>query len=456
MGPQISRASGNDLMALAPGTGGPPMQVAAVLVVDRRLELADVRSALAHRIPTVPRMRQHLVRPPPGCGRPVWVDDVDFDIRRHVRHRRCPPPASEGSLLDLAAEVALDPLPLNRPLWSATLVTGLAGDRSALVLAIHHVLADGMGGLAALGRLVDGAPGVPVGAFPAPAPPPVTLFADAAATRLRAIRRLPVGARLVRDAVAELWVGHVTRAPRCSLNQPTGPRRRLAVARADVGEMVELAHAHDATVNDVILTAVVGALGAVLRHRGESVDSLVVSVPVSGRREASATRLGNQVGVMPVQVPVTGAPLHRLATVARSTRTRRQQHGRGASAVLLAPAFRAMARMRLLAWFVKRQQLVSTFVTNVRGPETQLSFLGAAIVDMTAISAVAGNITVGFAALSYAGTLSITVIVDPDHCPDFPLVAGELQHELDELTSRTREPRDDLAAKTRVKGRAPA
>ena len=439
MRPHIQRVSANDLMALAPGRHGPPMQVAAVLVFDRRLEVAAVRSALAHRVRAVPRLRQRLVATPPGCGRPVWVDDAGFDVAQHVRSRRCPHPGDESALLEVAAAVVLDRLPPDRPLWSATLVTDLIGQRSALVLVVHHVLADGIGGLAVLAQLVDGAPGRSEAAFPVPPPSPVELFLDATATRLRALGRLPEAARLVRDAVAELWLGRVTSAPRSSLNRPTGRRRRLAVARADVGQLRDVAHGHDATVNDVLLAAVAGALGAVLRRRGEDVDSFIISVPVSSRREASAAQLGNQVGVIPVEVPAAGPPLHRLESVARATRARRQQRGRGASTVLLAPAFRGLARVGLLDRFVQRQRLVSTFVTNVRGPETQLSFLGALVVDMTAVSVIAGNITVSFAALSYAGTLSVTVIADPGQCPDFPLIVRELQGQLDELRITARQ-----------------
>jgi diacylglycerol O-acyltransferase / wax synthase len=409
------------------------MQVAAVLTLDGQLDIAAVRSALADRIRAVPRLRQRLVPTPPGCGRPVWVDDAEFDIAHHVQVRKSPYPGDETTLLDVTADVALQRLPRDRPLWSATLVSDLADGRNALVLVVHHVLADGIGGLAVLAQLVDGAPPGAEAAFPLPAPSPIELLVDASATRLQSLRQLPMAARLVGDAAAELWIGRVTSAPRCSLNQPTGPRRCLATARADVNELRNVAHAHDATVNDVLLTAVVGTLGAVLRRRGELVDSLIVSVPVSSRREASVAQLGNRVGVIPVEVPTAGAPLDRLAMVAHSTRARRQQPGRGASTVLLAPAFRAMARVGLLDRFVQRQHLVSTFVTNIRGPQTPLSFLGATVVDMTAVSVIAGNITVGFAALSYAGTLSVTVIADPDHCPDLSLLVTELQSQLDEL-----------------------
>jgi diacylglycerol O-acyltransferase / wax synthase len=436
--PRIERVSANDLMTLAPGTTGPPMQVAAILLLDRQLELTALRAELTNRIRAVPRLRQRLVHTPPGCGRPVWVDDAGFDIGRHVHSIACPTPGDEPALLEAAAAMAQDPLALDRPLWSATLVNNVTGDRSALVLVMHHVLADGIGGLAALMQLVDGPPptagAVSERPFPLAAPSTSQLLADAAATRLRAVRRLPIGARLVRDAFTELWTGRLTLASRCSLNQPTGPRRRIAVARADIAALKNAAAAHGATVNDALLAVVAGSLQAVLRHRGEFVDHFVMSVPISGRREASAAQLGNAVGVMPVVVPAVEDSVAALPSVARATQARRQLQGRSASTIVLAPLFRGLARIGLFQWFVDRQPLVTTFVSNVRGPESHLLMLGARIEGLVPISLVPGNVTICFSALSYAGTLTVTVVVDPDRCPDLPVVATALQDHLNRLT----------------------
>jgi len=433
----IERASPVDLMELAADASGSPMQVAAVLVLDTGLApgLSAIRDTVAERIRVVPRLRQRLVRAPFACGRPVWVDDPGFDIRNHVRTVRCPAPGDERALLDVAAETAMDPLPLAKPLWSATLVTGLAGGGAALIVVFHHVLADGIGGLAVLAHLVDGGPmAPPSGLFPRPVPPRHRLFADALGSRSRAFAHLPAGVRRLRSAVAELAPGGTVRPPRCSLNRPTGPRRALAVARTDLTAVLEVAHAYGGTVNDVVLTAVTGALHTVLRRRGETVDRFVVSVPVSARREASATQLGNQVGVIPVALPATGDPLGRLATIARITRNRKTA-APGSSAALLGPVFRAIAGLGAFRWFVDRQRLVTTFVTNLRGPDTALSFLGAPVTDVIPLSTITGNITVAFAALSYAGTLVVTVVADPENCPDLPVLAAQLQSELDAVTA---------------------
>jgi diacylglycerol O-acyltransferase len=139
---------------------------------------------LGERVHAVPRLRQRLRRAPPGCGRPFWADDPAFDLQHHVRLLPCPPPGDERALLEVAAAVTRQPLPRSRPLWSATFVTGLAGVSAGLVIVMNHVLADGIGGLAVLARLVDEIPvpaarqpgggGVPGSPLPAPARSPLT------------------------------------------------------------------------------------------------------------------------------------------------------------------------------------------------------------------------------------------------------------------------------------------
>lgn len=434
--PAIERTSPTDLMQLAVDLPGSPMQVAAVLVLGAAaaLDLTSVRDELGRRLHSVPRMRQRLVRTRVGGGRPVWVDDPDFDIRDHVDAVKCPAPAGESALLGVVAGLVARRLPRSRPLWSATLVTSLPDGGAALVVVLHHVLADGVGSLAVLARLVDGAPAAPDSAFPRPSPEPRALFLDASAARFRALAHLPAGCRQLRSAVAELTAGGATGLPRSSLNQPIGSRRSIAVARADLASVQRAAHTHGATVNDVVLTAVTGALHTVLRHRGENVDRFVVSVPVALRREATAGDLGNQVGVMPVPVTVAGDPDRRLAAIARTTRDRRPADP-GASAALLGPAFRLLARVGAVRWFVDRQRRVTTMVTNLRGPGVRLSFLAAPIIDILPVSPITGNATVGFAVLSYAGKLVLTVVADPLRCPDLVFLQARLQYELDRLTT---------------------
>jgi diacylglycerol O-acyltransferase / wax synthase len=175
--------------------------------------VGEVREALADRVCAIPRLRQQLVLTPPGCGRPVWVDDPQFDVARHVHQVACSPPGDQDALLRAAAGVVAVPLPPGQPLWPATIVTGLAGGACAVIVVFHHVLADGMGGLAVLASPVDGAVTAPRQDFPRARPSMRRLAVDAAVSRVRVLAhlgRVPAG---LRDALAELRPGPLPGRP---------------------------------------------------------------------------------------------------------------------------------------------------------------------------------------------------------------------------------------------------
>jgi WS/DGAT/MGAT family acyltransferase len=433
----VDRASPADLMQLATDVGPAPLHVGAILILSTGpgFSVQQAQRLLGERVHVVPRLRQRLRRAPPGCGRPFWADDPAFDLRHHVRQVPCPPPGDERALLEVAAAVTGEPLPRSRPLWSATFVAGLADGRTGLVIVMNHVLADGIGGLAVLARLVDEVPGWPPGSpeaagFPVAAPRARTLAADAWAGRARRLTHLAGSVRTIRQGLAELGGARPPRKlPPTSLNRPTGPQRRLDVVAADLGAIRALGHAHGGTVNDVILAAAAGALRALLASRGEELDLVTVSVPVSARRAATGGQLGNQVGVMPVALPTGGDMGARVTRVAALTRERKTA-APGTSAALLGPLFRLLAPTGTLRWFFNRQRLVHTFATNLRGPAEPLTFAGAPVRAVIPIPNTTGNVTVTFAVLSYAGTLRITVLSDASLVPDVAVLTAALRREL--------------------------
>jgi diacylglycerol O-acyltransferase / wax synthase len=436
--PVIDRASATDLAFLAMDTGRVPQQIAAVLVLGAGAEfdLSRARELLAQRISAVPRLRQRLVRVPPGCGRAIWVDDADFDIRRHVRQLRCRDPGDQRALLDLAAAVATEPLPRSRPLWSAVFITGLASHGVAVVIVVHHVLVDGIGGLAVLASLVDHAASQPGAAFPRRPPPAGQLAIDAVRGRLRAVSRVPAAWRRLRVSMAAGGGFAPAPAVPCSLVQRTGPRRRFAVVSTGLADLREAAHRHGGTVNDAVLAVIAGALCRVLASRGESIDTIAIAVPVAGRRSATASELGNQVGPMLVTVPGAGTPAQRIRHVAAAVRARKAAAAGPPPIAVLGTLFRVAAALGGYRWYLNRQRRMHTLVSHVRGPQQPVAFAGAPVTSIIpAAVGEAGNITVSFEVLSYAGTVTITAIADPDHFPELPALTDALQAELALLTA---------------------
>ena len=274
----------------------------------------------------------------------------------------------------------------------------MAAGRSALLIVLHHVVADGLAGLAVLSRLVDDAGSA---AAHTPAAVPQHRLADAP-RRAVARRRIGGPARL-RAGAKELLRGGIRGAPACSLNaRPVGPRRAIGVAQAELAPLVAVAKASGGTVNDVALTAVTGALGELLARRRERPDRLVVSIPVTARSRDEGAELGNRVGVLPVSLPLAGPPRRRLSTVAEIIRARKSDVP-GASAALYGPFARALAAVGAFGWFIGRQRLVNTFVTDIRGPDEPLTFGGHRIAELIPVAPVSGNVGVGFAVCKHEG-----------------------------------------------------
>ena len=429
----IERASPGDLAFLAMDTGQVPEQFAVILILERAADLGllDLRQLIGGRILALPRLRQRLIKVPPGCGRSVWVDDLDFTIDRHVRAVSCRPPGDEAALLATALSVIMSPLQKDHPLWSIVLITGLADGAVAVVVVLHHVLADGLGGLNVLAALVDpGAP--PAVTFPRPSPSRASLARDAWMTRLAGIRRMAGWWRSLRHGMFAGGGLHPPRATPCSLVQRTGSGRRVAVLKLDRARLAAAAHRGAATTNDAVLVAVAAALHQILLSRGEHVDPIVVTVPVSGRRPGGGREVGNLVSPMLVNVPTSGGVAERLAEVEAAVRAHKSAATGPPPIAVLGGFFRVLARLGAYRFYMNHQRRFHTLVTHVRGPLERVRLggheVGAAI---PVVVADGGNTTVYFEVLSYAGVLTITAVVDADHGPDPDDVIRRLQQELD-------------------------
>jgi hypothetical protein len=223
--PVIERASSADLAFLALEAGKVPQQFAAILLLEPSgdFSLSHLRHMISERILAVPRLRQRLIKVPVGCGHPVWVDDRDFDIDHHVRAVSCRPPGDERALFETALSVIMEPLPRRAPLWSIFLITELAACRAAVVVVLHHVLADGLGGVNVIAALVDPGLEPPSVPFPRPRPALPVLARDALLTRLRGMRQAAGSWRSLRRAMFAGGGIRLERAIPCSLVQPTSP-----------------------------------------------------------------------------------------------------------------------------------------------------------------------------------------------------------------------------------------
>ena len=219
-----------------------------------------------------------------------------------------------------------------------------------------------------------------------------------------------------------------TQAAPCSLNRPTGTHRRVRTVRSDLTPVIRLAHQNGATVNDVILSAITGALHLLLAERGEHMPAFVVSIPVSSRPQVGHGELGNQSGVVPVLLPATGTFPARLASTARSPGPPRVINaGHPPRCWSLVPCPRHDGDLSAL----HRPPAVDPHVRQQsQGDRHRRTLLGYPITGIIPLAVATGNVTVAFTALSYAGSLVITISADPDTCPDLDRLQQELQRQL--------------------------
>ncbi|MCV2487888.1 WS/DGAT domain-containing protein [Geodermatophilus sp. YIM 151500] len=433
-GAAVDRVSQADLAMLASDSGRLRQQIGALLLLGDGppLDPGTADRLLAERISAVPRLRQRIVRVPLGGGQPIWLDDPAVDPARHVRRRVCPHPADEEALLALAADLVTEPLPRDRPLWSATWLIGPGGERVALVVVLHHAVLDGLRGVGVLHRLADAAAAERPSSPPRRTPPPTygRLVSDAWRERLHAVQRIRGTRTALRRALRAGGGVHPRPAASCSLLAPTGPRRRFAVVRADLAGLRAAGHRCGGTVNDVLLAAVAGALSTLLAHRGEPVDPLLVCVMV-GSRAGGDDGSGNAATPLVVAVPAVPDPVERLRRVAGTVRRARSAAAGPSVITLLGPAFRAMAALGGYRWYQARQHRFHTLLSNVPGPGAPMSLAGAPVSAVVPLAnGETGNVTVSFLALSYAGTLTMTVAADADAVPDLSVLAHALDEEL--------------------------
>ena len=297
--------------------------------------LVDVaRDAVAQGLAGLPRLRQVVRFPPRGLGGPFWTDAPDFRLAEHV----CVGPVlasdDDAALLAAVEQIRSRPLDLRRPLWEVWLLPGPHTERVALFVRMHHVVADGLAGIATLAALLhvpkgDGGPPAPAW-LPAPPPSRTELLCDSLLRRARAARDAAAALgrpRATSAAAAEVWHGirelvSGEPGPVTSLGGLVGGRRRLAVVRASLADVQAVAHAEHVTVNDVLLAVIAGGVRVLLGSRGESVDRLVVPVlvPVSLRRRTDTGDVGNRISQMAVALPVGEAdPVERLRRISAST-----------------------------------------------------------------------------------------------------------------------------------------
>ncbi len=421
------------------------LHVGAVAVLDAPPPFEQLVAALGDRLGGLERYRQVPVRSTFDLTAPRWRPDADFDPRRHIHRVAVPAPGDEPALQRLLQETFARPFPEGQPLWECHLFEGLAGGRVALLTKVHHCMIDGVSGMQVLEVMTDGwqdrraggevearSPAGPLGTLAGGVIEGVGRALEAVAhprRTIEALRATAAAAGTLFDVVSE----RITPFP---FNGTLGHARRIVWATFDLEEFLAVRGAAGCKVNDVALAVIAGALRRFLPVEATVPRRRVRTlIPMNVRRDDEHLMLGNRVSGMFASLPVGVAdPRERLRLIAAEMRANKEAgQGRAFDLVLGAagalPSVLAPLLSRLPQWW----PVAHTVCTNVPGPREPRFLLGQRVLEVHPLVPLAAGIGLGFAILSYAGTVSITATADADLVPDIDRLPGALRASADEL-----------------------
>ena len=400
-------------------------------------------AGIAERIVAVPRFRQILRTHLLDLGPPEWVDAPDLDLSHHIHLAALPHPGDDEALFRFAADVMERRLDRDRPLWECWIVEGLADDRWAILMKIHHCIADGIATMHMFSGLSDGGVG------------------DTFATAIRAAKespgkafRLPTvslnplrwasgawhlaasatnAATLAIEGAIEITGGLLRPAATTSLIGPVTTMRRYCAARVSLEDVAKVCREFDVTVNDVALAAITDSFRTALVRRGEQPrrDSLRTLVPVSIRANDAMAIADNRVSLMLPFLPVEKEdPVQQLRAVHRRLNRAKGSGQRQAGSVFISAV--NVVPFPLTAWAVRAlmrlpQRGVVTVATNVPGPRQRLRIMGREVVRFLPIPPIALQLRTGIAIVSYADELVFGITADYDTTPDVDELARGIE-----------------------------
>jgi WS/DGAT/MGAT family acyltransferase len=405
--------AGNDAIWLQ-DTATNPMVINAVITTDR-LDLQTLRDTFRVRVLEAEggrryaRFRHRVVW---HGSSPGWEEDPDFDISRHIFAASDPGIGTTEQLQRFAGAEASRPLPEDRPRWQFHFVDQFEDGSSALVVRIHHSIADGIALMAVIFAFMEEMTvehtAVPRGAIRPAAGAPGSGLLRMIAVPLAApgilIRRL-------------LWV-----PDRHALHGPPVSGRKLVAWTAPLDlEVVKAAKNRlNATVNDVLMASVSGAISRyLLEHAGQTISRVRVSMPVNVRRYDEPLTMENKFAAVPLELP---AGIPDLALRVARVKQRMDELKRSAAPIVVYGIQRALlaalpqAVSRWLIDFLANK--CTAVVTNVPGPQRELTLAGRRVRNMMFWVPQRANIGLGISVLSFAGKVQVGVIVDAHLIPD--------------------------------------
>lgn len=462
--------TGWDAATWRTSAGSPHLRstVVALVLLDTTPDWDRLRARVERLTRMVPVLRQRPLRGVFGVASPRLAVDPDFDLDLHLRRMRLAGEGSWSELMREARRVSLTDFDRDRPLWELVLVEGVEGGRSALLLKLHHAIADGQATVLIGLNLVE------LGATPNPdepeAPPAPDAVAAAApevsvADIVDNMRRSFGAAERAGEAVLALARGTLTDpvgtwssviGTLASVGRftavPDGPLSPLMIERGTTyhfagfdlpfAELRRSAKDRDCSVNDAFMAAVGLGLERYHVRHGVVADDLRFNVPISLRGDAGDTsaQAANAVTIARIALPVAGLTVDERMHSAHEAVARWREE----------PALRFADPLAEISWLIPvpvlAQAALASDVTtsNVPGPPVPLYIAGSRIVGMYPLVATIGA-AVNVTMVTYDGSAFVGISADDRAIPDIDDLVEDIRSGFATVTAAPVGPADPLA-----------
>jgi diacylglycerol O-acyltransferase / wax synthase len=459
----MQRLTGLDASFLYLETPSQPLHVCSIMELDTSTipggyAFDRLREDLSARIAAMPEFRDKLADNILNLDRPVWVEDKDFDVDKHVHRIGVPAPGGRAELSEICGHIAAVPLDRSRPLWEMWVIEGVdgtdvyAGGRLAVMTKVHHAAVDGVTGANLLSHLCTTEADAPV-------PEPVAgsgqanhweiagrgLLRFAARPLLLATKVLPETVSTVVDTARRALAGSAMAspftAPQTPFNASISGRRSVAYAQLELDDVKAVKHHYGVKVNDVVLALVAGALRKYLADLDELPETpLIATVPVSVH-ERSDRPGRNKVSCMftSLQTDVED-PSERLIAIAQSTSVAKE-HSSAIAASLLqdwsqfaaTSVFGVAMRLYASTRLTEARPIQNLVVSNVPGPQVPLYFLGAQVRALYPFGPLLHGSGLNVTVMSLNGRIDVGLISTPELMPDLWDLADNFVEAMKEL-----------------------
>jgi len=439
------------------------MMVSGVLTFDEPLDFERLKAVIQQRLLKFERFRQRVVQPRIPLAPAYWEVDPNFDLDTHIHRVALPSPADKTALQDMVSDFMSTPLDFSKPPWQIHLIENYGGG-CALMVRLHHCIADGIALVFVLLSITDMSPtapwppsepqeqaaakddglGGPLGALfkqtttAAGAARKVTrkILSEGLETLLNPAHALELALQGTDSALATGRLVLRSPDPKTIFKGPLGVAKRVAWSRPlPLADIKAIKNVTGGTVNDVLVSAMAGGLRRYLLGCGEKVEGLNfrAAVPVNLRTAEEMGTLGNKFGLVFLSLPVgIGDPVERLAEVRR--RMNALKHSQEAIAAFGILNAIGMTPNDVQASIVKMFATKATAVlTNVPGPPIPLYLAGGKISSLMFWVPQSGRVGLGISILSYAGKVFMGVVTDKGLVPDPAVIIDAFYEEYEAL-----------------------